>query len=110
LHDVNPRQFSVLSLLEDDPGLSSAQLARLMLVTPQSMSESLALLLDAGLVERRAEPSPGRSVALDLTAAGRGLLKRAYPLVFAADAESFRALTENEKVQLGRLLRKLLGE
>jgi DNA-binding MarR family transcriptional regulator len=109
-HNINPRQFSVLSLLDDDPGLSSAQLARLVLVTPQSMSESLAALLEAGLVVRRTEPSPGRSIALDLSPAGRRLLELAYPLVSTVEAESFRVLTDREKAQLGSLLRKLLGE
>jgi DNA-binding MarR family transcriptional regulator len=49
-------------------------------------------------------------VGLDLTAAGRRLLERAYPLVLAVEAQSFRGLTHRERAQLGRLLGKLLAE
>ena len=42
-HGVNPRQFSMLALLAHDPGLSQAELARRVMVTPQSMSESLTV-------------------------------------------------------------------
>jgi DNA-binding MarR family transcriptional regulator len=56
--------------------LSNAQLARRSLVTPQSMSEVLALLVELRYVRRRAEPGHGRVLRTELTAAGRRALER----------------------------------
>lgn len=106
---INPRQFSMLASLARDPGMSQAELARRVMITPQSVSESLARLVDAGLVARTDE-SPGRSAALELTASGRRLLARAYPIVERSNQESFAALSERERSELGRILSKLLAE
>jgi DNA-binding MarR family transcriptional regulator len=106
-HGINPRQFSVLGLLARDPDLSQAELARRVLVTPQSMSESLTGLLRAGLVERD-EAGSGQAARVRLTGAGRELLGRAYPVVRSLEGDNFGALTADERADLGRLLRKLL--
>jgi len=105
--NINPRQFSMLAWLAKDPGLSQGALARLVMITPQSASESLKALVDAGLVAR-GEVAPGRPARLHLTASGRSLLTKAYPLVERANQESFAALTASERTHLGALLRKLL--
>ncbi len=107
---INPRQFSALAWLDADPGINANELARRLMVTPQSMSESLAALVDAGLVARAEEPQPGRSIALELTPKGRQLLASAYPLVVASNEESFAALSEREREVLTKLLRKLYDD
>lgn len=107
-HGINPRQFSVLAWLARDPGLSQGELARRVMVTPQSMSESLAALLQSGYVDRD-EPGPGRAAQLRLSAAGRRLLARAYPVIEATNRDSFAALSPAERSDLARLLHKLLA-
>lgn len=107
-HGINPRQFSVLALLAADADMSQAELARRVMITPQSMSESLAALLDAGLISRAAV-APGLAARPALTAAGRRLLTRAYPLVEASNRAGFSMLTAAERGELGRLLRKVLA-
>ena len=107
-HGVNPRQFSVLALLARDPGLSQAELARRVLITPQSMSESLAGLLRAGLIVRQ-PVEPGLPAQVGLTPAGRELLATAYPVIGSTDRATFAALTSSERDELRRLLRKLVG-
>ena len=104
---VSPRQFSVLALLVDDPGLSQGELARRVLITPQSMSELLRGLIDAGLVER-GPVRPGRAASLVVTDDGRRLLVAAYPVVREVDREAFGALDGRERSALEALLRKLL--
>jgi len=106
-HGVNPRQFSVLAMLARDPGLSQAELARRVLVTPQSMSESLAGLVRAGLIARE-PPEPGLPAQVSLTEAGRDLLAAAYPVIGSVDRATFAALTGRERDDLRRLLRKLI--
>jgi DNA-binding MarR family transcriptional regulator len=107
-HAINPRQFSTLALLLREPTLSQAELARRVMVTPQSMSDSIAALIDAGLLRRRAL-EPGRAAKLEVTAQGKTLLNRATPVVETTNQQSFAALTSKERDQLGMLLRKLLS-
>ncbi|MEY2934994.1 MAG: hypothetical protein RL033_5743 [Pseudomonadota bacterium] len=106
-HDISPRQFSVLAHVVREPGLTQAELARRTMVTPQSMSELIATLLDAGLLSREAI-QPGRQAELEVTGLGKALLRKAYPVVEATNRESFAALTGAERQLLGELLRKLL--
>ena len=108
-HGINPRQFSILALLAHDPGLSQAELARRVMITPQSMSESLVSLRTDKLVTR-SEPARGHAARVQLTAAGRRLLAKAYPLVEASNRESFAALTQSERKSLSHAFRKLLSE
>jgi DNA-binding MarR family transcriptional regulator len=67
--------YTALSVLRVHDGLSNADLARRSLVTPQSMSEVLALLVDRGYVRRRAEPGNGRVIRTELTRAGSRALE-----------------------------------
>jgi DNA-binding MarR family transcriptional regulator len=68
--------YTTLSVLRAQNGLSNAQLARRALVTPQSMSEVLALLVSLGYVRRKPEPGHGRVIRTELTATGRRALER----------------------------------
>lgn len=106
-HGINPRQFSTLAIVAREPTLSQGELARRVMVTPQSMSESIAGLITAGLLARET-PEPGRAARLALTAAGKALLRKAYPIVKAADEACFTSLSSSERERLGDLLGKLL--
>jgi DNA-binding MarR family transcriptional regulator len=104
---INPRQFSMLAVIARDPGISQAELARQVLITAQSVSESLTRLVDAGLVER-SSATPGKAAQLVLTAAGRQVLESAYPVVTAFNDAHFAALSARERETLARALRKLM--
>jgi DNA-binding MarR family transcriptional regulator len=108
-HAINPRQFSALAVLVREPSLSQAELARRVLVTPQSMTELIAALITAKLLRRR-PLEPGHPAQLEVTARGQASLCKAYPVVEAVDCESFAALNPAERAELGRLLRKALGK
>jgi DNA-binding MarR family transcriptional regulator len=73
-HGVSIPQYTALSVLRSRGGLSNAQLARRSLMTPQSMSEVLAALVEKGLVVRTASPDHGRIKRTELTEAGRSVL------------------------------------
>jgi DNA-binding MarR family transcriptional regulator len=107
-HGINPRQFSVLALLVREPALSQGELARRVMVTPQSMSELIAALAEAELLQRGVA-EPGRASDLRVTSKGKALLKKAYPVVEETQRDAFAALTAKEREQLGGLLRKLLA-
>jgi DNA-binding MarR family transcriptional regulator len=84
--------YTALSVLRAQDGLSNAHLARRSLVTPQSMSEVLTLLVDQGYVRRRAEPGHGRVIRTELTKAGSRALERCD-----------RAVDDVEREMLGNL-------
>jgi DNA-binding MarR family transcriptional regulator len=67
-------QYTVLSALARQPGLSSAQLARRAYVSPQSMNEMLLVLEQLGLVKRKADPDRRRVLNTQLSAKGQRLV------------------------------------
>jgi len=76
---VGPRglsvaQYTTLSILRSRSGLSNAQLARRLWVTPQSMNEVIAALERAGLIERVPDADNRRILRTALTAQGRETL------------------------------------
>jgi DNA-binding MarR family transcriptional regulator len=92
--------YTALSVLRAQDGLSNAQLARRSLVTPQSMSEVLALLVELRYVRRRAEPGHGRVLRTELTAAGRRALERCDRAVDAVERELLSDLGADERADL----------
>jgi DNA-binding MarR family transcriptional regulator len=76
---VGPRglsvaQYTTLSILRSRSGLSNAQLARRLWVTPQSMNEVISALERAGLIERVPDVGNRRILRTALTPAGRETL------------------------------------
>src|SRR3954449_4170189 len=104
---LTPMQFGVLIQLSLRPNLGSAELARLVLVTPQSMGEVLQSLERAGLVERDRNVGPGRRITARVTEAGRAALRQATPIVEALNVPASLGLTIEERSQLNQLLHKV---
>ncbi len=71
---VTSPQFVVLTMLGAYPGLSNADLARLALLTPQTVSVIVANLEKAGSIRRQPHPVHGRIQNIVLTPAGATLL------------------------------------
>ena len=64
-------QYSVLAYLEEFPGISSADLARLTLLTPQTVFVIVANLERRDIIERNADAVHGRIQNIHLTKAGQ---------------------------------------
>jgi DNA-binding MarR family transcriptional regulator len=96
--------YTALSVLRVQDGLSNAQLARRSFVTPQSMSEVLALLVERGYVRRRAEPGHGRVLRTELTKAGDRALDRCDRAVDAIERELLGDLDGTEAAELRDVL------
>ena len=104
---LSPRQFSVLAVLTESPGITNAELARAVLTTPQSMHTLLEQLERRGLVERGPQRGRGRAAPVRPTERGRGLLSLASGRVDALEAETRAWLGESEHRHLLRLLDRL---
>jgi DNA-binding MarR family transcriptional regulator len=96
--------YTALSVLRAQDGLSNAHLARRSLVTPQSMSEVLTLLVDQGYVRRRAEPGHGRVIRTELTKAGSRALERCDLAVDDVEREMLGNLDAAEVTRLRDVL------
>lgn len=98
-----PHHFSVLLHLVERPGLSQADLARVVLATPQSVGELVRVMEDKGLIERTPPAGRGHPSAVYASASGRALLDEVTPAVLAAfapeamglDAERFDRLNDD---------------
>jgi DNA-binding MarR family transcriptional regulator len=73
---VTRAEYGALAALRMKSGLSNAQLARRVLITPQSMSEVVATLERKGLIRRWNDPEHARILRAELTATARAVLQR----------------------------------
>ncbi|MCX4694772.1 MarR family winged helix-turn-helix transcriptional regulator [Streptomyces sp. NBC_01408] len=78
-------QYACLELLDQQPGLSNAELARGTFVTRQSMNVVLRGLQDTGLITRAATTERGRALPTHLTEEGHRRLAAARSAVYAID-------------------------
>ncbi|TFW03196.1 MarR family transcriptional regulator [Oxalobacteraceae bacterium OM1] len=97
-------QFSVLTMLAAYPGASGATLARLSLLTPQTMSVIIANLEKAGFVSRHAHPTHGRIQEIEITVEGKKLLAKCKTAVASAEAALLENLTPAEEKVVRRWL------
>lgn len=78
-HGLNPVQFGVLAQLAAAGMMTQAQLARAVLVRPQSMAPLLTEMEELGLITRSQMRERGRSNPVALTDAGAQRLREAWP-------------------------------
>ncbi|WP_293003517.1 MarR family transcriptional regulator [Mycobacterium sp.] len=97
-------EFVCMRILDDDPGRTSAELARHTHVTAQAMNQVLQGLEESGLVTRPMTAPSGRALPAQLTRKGKALLKRAEAAVASADEQLLAHLSVADRHQLKRLL------
>lgn len=84
--DLRPAQYSVLSVIAANRGMSQADVAQLLGIERARLVRLLDRLEKRGLTQRLASPVDRRSHALQLTPAGQALLKRARALAQVHEA------------------------
>ncbi len=103
-HDLTVTQFAVLTALDEEPGLSNADLARRAFVTPQSMHAVLQELERLQFVVRRPHPQHRRVLQAALTEAGGRTLTSAANAVNALEEQMLRTLSSPARSELARAL------
>lgn len=103
-HDLTTTQFGVLSLLATGDDFTQSDLARAVLVRPQSVGPLITSLTERGLIARRGPGGRGRRAYFDLTPAGRHLIERAWPRVTARHSPDRLGLGWEDAAALDRLL------
>jgi DNA-binding MarR family transcriptional regulator len=105
--DLRPVEFSILSYIHYNPGISPKLLARALGVVPPNLVNLLAGLERRGLFRRAANPRDRRSQVLHLTEAGTALIVEAECVVEQFEDEASAPLTVKERDTLIRLLKKV---
>ena len=80
---ITPMQFSVLKVIQANPGISQARVAEVLYIETSRMVQKVDRLEVRQLVERRRSDSDRRAHELHLTPAGGDLLAELMPLVEA---------------------------
>lgn len=104
---LTPAQYGVLACLADGDDLSQAELARAVLVRPQSMHRLVSDMVEAGLVRRDGPGGRGRRSGVSPTPAGLAALAHARPAAYALGRPDRLGLTPEELDQLGGLLARV---
>jgi len=96
VYALRPVEFSVISLIGRNPGITSRQLCSALGLLPPNLVVIVNMLEKRGLITRQPHPSDGRATGLHATAAGKTLV-----------LEATAKLTAAERNTLMRLLKKV---
>lgn len=102
---VTLAQWAVLTVLDEKPGLSNADLARRAFVAPQTMNQVLRELEGKHWVTRRAHPGHGRIRQAGLTTDGRAVLRACHQVSAAIEERMLAGLSAQDRQQLTAALR-----
>ena len=109
-HDLRPAQFSAMAIIDQNPGLMQADLARALAIEPPQLVPLLNKLESRALAVRvRCKPDK-RSYGIFLSKSGEQLLKELKQVAMESDIESTGALSDDERDTLLKLLRKVYRE
>jgi DNA-binding MarR family transcriptional regulator len=104
---LRPVDFSVLSLIRHNPGITSRQLCSTLGILPPNLVGMVNGLEKRELIVRRPHPRDGRAMALYLAPAGEQLMQAAEPTAARLEAEVAQRLSAAELRTLLKLLKKV---
>jgi len=101
-------QFVCMRMLDKRSGMSNAEIARFIGVSPQAMNIVVRALQERGLITRPSTVTAGRSRPTELTRAGRTLLGKTVAGIRATDEALLAGLTPEQRQEFRRTLTALL--
>jgi len=104
--DLTTPQYAALTALEQEAGLSNAELARRCFVTPQTMHSIVTRLEEEGLLRRTPHPNHGRIQQLHLTDEGRARVNEGHEIIGAIEERMTGEVSREELEQAKRVLIK----
>ena len=106
-YGLRPVDFSVLSLIHHNPGITSRQLCASLGILPPNLVGLVNGLEKRELIIREPHPRDGRAMGLHLTAAGEKLAQDAERTATELETQAAGRLTPGELRTLNRLLKKV---
>lgn len=107
VYGLRPTDFSVLSLIAHNPGITSRQLCTSLDIQPPNLVGLINQLQKRELITRQPHPHDGRAVSLHLTPAGRKLVSQAEVTAAELEDEATARLSATERKTLMQLLKKI---
>jgi DNA-binding MarR family transcriptional regulator len=107
VYGVKPVDFSVLSLITHNPGITSRQLCGALGLLPPNLVGMINALEKRDLIARQPHPRDGRAMGLHLTPKGEKLMRDAEITAAELERDATSRLTETERKTLIRLLQKV---
>lgn len=107
---VTPPQFAVLTMLRAYPGLSGADLARVALLTPQTVGVIIRNLERDGAIRKTPHPVHGRVLQWTLTRRGAALLDKCGHRVRAVERKLMAGFPAKAQATIRRWLSNIAAE
>src|SRR5579862_6227194 len=103
--NLTTSQYALMTAIDETPGSSGAELARLCFITPQSVSGLVDGLLEQKLIERTSSKTHGRVIEVRLSTLGRERLRKAEVRVRALEEIMLVGMTTEQRSSLSSMLR-----
>jgi DNA-binding MarR family transcriptional regulator len=107
VYDLRPVDFSTLSLITHNPGITSRQLCTTLGIQAPNLVAMVNGFEARGLIARHAHPRDGRAFGLMLTADGEALMTQAEKTASSLEARVAGQLTPAERKTMIQLLKKI---
>ena len=107
VYDLKPVDFSVMSVVVHNPGVTSRQLCAALNILPPNLVGLVQSLESRGLLERLPHPHDGRAMGLHPTDKGLELMEKAEATASELEMNIGSKLTPNQGQNLVTLLQKI---
>jgi DNA-binding MarR family transcriptional regulator len=107
VYDLKPVDFSVMSVVVHNPGVTSRQLCAALNILPPNLVGLVQSLESRGLLERLPHPHDGRAMGLHPTDTGLELMEKAEATASELEMNIGSKLTPNQVQNLVTLLQKI---
>ena len=107
VYGLRPVDFSLLSLVAHNPGITSRQLCAALGILPPNLVKLVADLDKRGVLQRKPHPTDGRAIGLHLTADGRKMVRDAEATARDLEDRVAAPFTPAERDMLMMLLKKI---
>ena len=107
VYGLKPVDFSVMSVIHHNPGVTSRQLCASLSILPPNLVGLIQSLESRGLIERKPHPTDGRAVGLHPTDKGVSLMLQAEVTAYELEIDASSKLTTHQRQTLVQLLQKI---
>ena len=107
VYDLRPVDFSVMSIIHHNPGVTSRQLCAALNLLPPNLVGLIQSLEARGLIHRLPHPTDGRAMGLHPTPEGIALIQQAEQAATDLEIDKSARLTPTQRKTLLDLLQKI---